>query len=190
MKAFEGISDYYCAVLEEAAKSPKNINAKAGPSLRGHIVSTHLLPDVLAWMGVAEFDLRLLRLMEEPGDWIVKKIYETLEQGWQDRAEAFDRPRQLTNPGVFKNLALPWNENWANMLLAKQLLFIERLELAQVDWDRVIAKVPSAEGLTLNLAVDAYDPLVRKAQLITFPANVKNNRLITNKSEIILQDKF
>jgi len=158
MKFLEGTSSHYRLMLEKALQGEKMTCPDAGPNLRGHIAKQHFSPGILAWMGVAKFDLELAALKGLNMDWAVKKAYERLENGWAGHEAEFQKPRTVKMNSVFNRDSLPWDENWPKIFLVKNLKYIEQLNLSVIDWDRVTKIIALTDETILDIEKDAHDP--------------------------------
>jgi hypothetical protein len=154
-------SSFYQHALEEAAIILEAKGEAGLPSLRGHIVNGHFSPGVLAWYGVARFDIDLAKLMEIPLTWVVKGGVKILEQGWKSEYRIdFESLPDKHSSTVFRRFSQPWGPKWCREMIVRNFLYIEQQQLAEIDWVRVQQAVPNAHSLTLNLGHDSYDFLI------------------------------
>jgi hypothetical protein len=124
--------------------------------LRGHIANTHLSPAVAASYGVARFDIEVAAYRDIPLDWVVKKAYRFLEE--DDRTIIFKmfegRADYIT--AMFGEKSGPKYNYWSipgyKGMIVKNLLYIEMLNRAEVDWQRVIRAFPEAMDVTLEVS--------------------------------------
>lgn len=182
----EQLSSLYSKSLAREVVDMQLRGEKAGPALRGHIVNVHFSPDALAWLGVARFDIDLAKRMGMPLDWVVKKGIELLENGWDDPNGDLGRI-----PGVsfvvYRNSGLPWGEDWCKSMIVKNLIYIEQLGTARVDWDRVVAAVPNARSIALDIDRDSFDPFATMDH-ISSPQNYYFKEI--HSKEIISENNF
>lgn len=150
-------------------------------SLRGHIVNDHFSPSIVSLIGVARYDIELARFREIPLDWVARKAYEILEE---DEFTAFQRFPKI-----------PWRTGrhffqWGDItsyrtMIVKNLIFIEELGLAPVDWDKVEVAFTDARSVTLDIEMDsndvpfspeglAYRDTLKNSFLEIIPKNIQN----------------
>jgi hypothetical protein len=130
--------------------------------LRGHLANTHLLPRVLAIVGVARWDITLCEFRGIPLNWVVKKGYEWLEHDdnrIRERIFAGDpQYTPLPERSVYLKLGLDyWSVRTYREFVVKNLMFIEQLSLAPVDWTRVVAVVPNFSKINLDIERDSSE---------------------------------
>ena len=131
---------------------------KAGPSLRGHIVKQHFSPYVLAWFGVARFDIDLAKRANIPLDWVVKKGIDRLENGWPEvKPDFFAQTPRFDNDALMIS-DMPWGEYWCKTMIVKNLMYIDQSGTAKVDWDKVVAAFAGASAVTLDINRDSVEP--------------------------------
>ncbi|HSX18886.1 MAG TPA: hypothetical protein VLE91_01995 [Candidatus Saccharimonadales bacterium] len=150
----------YSQALDNAYFQMQRGGEAAIPGLRGHIFKEHIADsEILSIFGVARFDIDLARRLNAPLGWVVKKAINLLESDWlpQDKA-----PR--LSDSVYGKLGLPWTREWSELMVAKNLKYIEQTGDEQIDWDRVEAVVPGARFLVVNLDLDSSD---RKSLLMS-----------------------
>lgn len=123
-------------------------------SLRGHIVSAHLQARTLVSYGVARYDIEVAHYRDMSLEWVCKKIYECLERTDQD----------IWNE-IREHQCSEFTPHDYRIVLIKNLLFIERLQCAQIDWDRVERSFPEYQAISLNLSTDSHDASFYKTTL-------------------------
>lgn len=128
-------------------------------SLRGHIVNAHFSPDIAALLGVARYDIELALYRGIQLDWVVRKAYERLEE---DEATTHQRFVPDTKDSDFwegsTRLFFQFGDIRAyREMIVKNLIYIEELRRASVDWVRVNAALPEADSVTLVLFRDSRD---------------------------------
>lgn len=151
----------YTNSIEDAVIGMHKRGEEGPAQLRGHIVNQHYNPQVLAWFGVARFDIDLAQRMNIPLDWVVKKGIERLELGWKDPEGFLTRE---PNPGyarVYGRLGLPWGEDWCKLMVVKNLIYIDQSGMGRVDWARVSGAVPAYRSVTLDIRRDSSDPFLK-----------------------------
>lgn len=121
-----------------------------------HIFETHFRPDILAWMGVAIYDIKLAQLVNISLERVVDEGYKRLEVGWGIDEAFFDHYPTIGD-NVLRKSGLPWNRDWARMMIIKNLRYIEECRVGEIDWIRVERASPNAKDITLDLEKDAYD---------------------------------
>jgi len=126
------------------------------PSLRGHIVNTHLSALFLDWSGVARYDIELAMYREIPLDWVVEKAYQKIERPDEDiQTEINEEVLNIKKPSeqvhYIHNL-----EDYKTMIV-KNLIYIEQLGRAPIDWDRVNASFPQASNVKLDIDKDTKE---------------------------------
>jgi hypothetical protein len=132
-------------------------------SLRGHIAKTHLrLPRVISDLGVARWDIELAAYRGIPLDWVVKKAYQYLEEDDETiRQKIFaGNPRCLPLPedSVFRRLDLDdKSPSLYRVYVVKNLIYVDQLGLASVDWDRVELAVVGARQVDLDIEKDSRE---------------------------------
>lgn len=135
------------------------------PSLRGHIVNQHLSPAGLAAFGVARYDIELSYFLQVPLDWVVKKAFQQLEESDSDVRVRLrnDASRfQVAHEGGFRELYDYWSIPGYKTMLVRDLMYIEKLGLARIDWPRALATVPlDHQPVTLDLERDCRDTAFR-----------------------------
>jgi hypothetical protein len=150
----------YAKSMGFAIEDMREKGDKGPASLRGHIVNDHFSPAVLPYFGVARFDTVLAAKLDIDLTWAVKEGMLKLEGLWPNGiAEDFQNPPASRHDRIFKRLGLPWGEDWCKMMIVKNFLYFERLRRAAIDWDRVVAAVPDARSITLDIERDSFDPL-------------------------------
>lgn len=115
-------------------------------SLRGHIASAHLQARTLASFGVARYDIEVAHYRKMSLEWVCKKIYQCLERTDQD----------IWNE-IHEHGCSEFTHNDYRIVLIKNLLLIEQLECAQIDWERVGRIFPEYIAISLNLSADTHD---------------------------------
>jgi len=129
---------HFLAIREEFWREPA--------SLRGHIANEEFSGARLASVGVPRYDLELVLFRKtyvgEDMDltWVVNKVYEKLER---------------KDPDIFRK---DDSTMFYVTKVIKNLLYIELLELASVDWDRVESIFPRASNIDLDIDKDSNDP--------------------------------
>lgn len=113
-------------------------------SLRGHIVNEHLNPTGLFLSGVPIWDIGLAAYRGIDLGWVVKKIYQKLEQGDTSIRRELDAHN-------FNYPLFDYSE-----MLVKTLLYIQQLNTAEVDWERVYTSYPLAPNIQLNIEKDSF----------------------------------
>jgi len=117
------------------------------PSLRGHIVNDHLkdYQGLLIDSGVPLRDIGIAAYREIPLDWVVKKIYQELEQNDQDINAKFEA----------QNIVNHEPNDYREMLI-KTLMCIEQYDTATIDWKRVMKSYPNTLDVTFDPENDSY----------------------------------
>jgi hypothetical protein len=143
-------------------RTVEEIQQKGPVSLRGHLVNGHFHPFWLGWMGVASIDIEAADKLQIPLDWVVKKAYKLLQDGWPDDQKVqFDRPRNSFQSNVWVKSGKPWGEEWCKEMVVKNMLYIDQLGLSLVDWEKVVEAMPNLDEITLDLKRDSYEPEVK-----------------------------
>lgn len=130
-------------------------------SLRGHIVKAHLRPDILCRVGVARYDIELARYREISLDWVVVKALQRLEEAdaqvmlrMQDSYLMFRFWDELTK-------CLPLYPYWSvddyRRMIARNLMYMENLGRASIDWERAIRTVPDVQLITFDIEKASND---------------------------------
>ncbi len=135
------------------------------PSLRGHIVNSHLSPDTFAVTGLPIFDLELLLFHGWHPDPIIKKIYEKLLTDDTELQKDIDSVTNLLSSGKL-HFFNPCSTNRHDVrftvieyrrMLIKTLLYIEQLRLGVVDWALVETAYQGAKKLGIVPNRDFYE---------------------------------
>ena len=116
-------------------------------SLRGHIANAHFQARTLADIGVARYDIEVASYRKIDLTWVVRKAYEKLER------EDKDILTEIEEHEVAKKLTV---DCYREMLI-KNLKYIEQLDLAKVDWERVERSYTGASTVELDIERDGRD---------------------------------
>ena len=117
-------------------------------SLLEHIVGLHLSPGLMRMWGIARYDIEKCKELSIPVVWMVERIYEKLEKPDSDIQAEIDKAR-LHGKFTFDDY---------RATLVKNLIYIEQLGLAYVDWFRVRKAFKDAFSIQLDLRRDDRDP--------------------------------
>lgn len=122
----------------------------SGPSLRSHLVHVHFHdPCAVIADGVARWDIELAAYRGLDLKWAVGKIYDFLERP-DDEIEL-----QASHSGNLDAYNLkerpPITALEYRIGLVRNLLFMEQLGMADIDWKRVTRSLTSARSVELNL---------------------------------------
>ncbi|MCB0356018.1 MAG: hypothetical protein KDD40_03370 [Bdellovibrionales bacterium] len=130
-----------------------NWETTTGPSLRGHIVNAHFQARTLRSLGVARWDLEILKYRGFSPTWVIQKIYEKLKQSedviWNEiteHAKSDDVPLDEFTPKDYR------------VVLVKNLLLIQKMwSDIKIDWELVDQYVPQSKDIVLNIKQDTND---------------------------------
>ncbi len=136
--------ELYDQALQKAAQDI-SIEGEAGKvGLQTHIVREHFAPPVLAWYGVAQFDILLAKLLRLSAlDIVINGAYQHIEGGW---------------PGYQWDRSVI-NQEACRVLVVKNLICIEGHGLGPIDWLRVNAAIPTG-SITFDPDRDSHDPIL------------------------------
>ena len=141
------MSDESSRSIRQEYYDPNGWRSCPPESLRGHIVTAHLRPDVLTVLGVPAYDIGVAEHRGIPLDWVVKRaisIIATTDEEVEDSVY-----------GVVSRDAVPI-EVYREMLV-KTVRYIDDVGLADVPWDEVTALYPEAATIAVDLRVDSRD---------------------------------
>lgn len=111
------------------------------PSLRGHIVNTHLNPLVLTVFQLPLYDIEAARRREFDLDWVVTKAVGRLALSDSEVREI----SPTCDPALYRHR------------LAQTLKLIDDRELSTVDWAAVDAIYPGGSLVTVDTVGDVMD---------------------------------
>ena len=128
----------------------------SAPSIRGHIVNGHLKPFALVEHGTPAYDLEVLVARGFDASWIVRNIHEKLERSDEEITSEINAHKTKTCQHLpCSTCALSVLEYKAK--LVKILLYVEQLELEQIDWKRVERAFADPKRLSVDLMKDSCE---------------------------------
>ena len=144
--------------------SPEGWKLCTEQQLRGHIVKQHFQARNLALVGIPRYDLEVAKYRGFNLNSVVHKAYELLERSDKDiQQETRNIPETLNDeeiPHYVQYVAHndgPFTIEQYHIKLVKTLRYIENLNLAPINWQRVAKSVPNYKTIHLNLERDSND---------------------------------
>lgn len=145
--------DFLLDSLQILSNDKVRMFGPAGPmsctpaSLRGHIVRRHLTPQVIHDVGVDRFDIELAAYREIKLDWVVEEALKLLAV-----------PDDVIQSELeLEGLARKFSVDQYRQGIVKNLLYINHLKCAEVDWERVNHIYPNARNVKLDIEKDCSD---------------------------------